>query len=222
MARGVPIINDVIDTMVRMRGEGASIKQISEAVGIDARRVRERLKAAANKEAMKFPSSEELQNKREDGMTIADISSLYGISYYVVRRMTKPPQNKLRIPKVEIEVMRKRRLAGSSIRAISREFKRSPLLVKEACASIIKDNKKKKDSVKKDFISAVVNVAVHRAKTKLQVPDHVNRMKLSLMMTRGFSEEAAMAQAMNHYARGKVTAADDDYQPRKLVIRRRV
>jgi hypothetical protein len=161
-------------------------------------------------------------------MLLREIADLYDIPYHTVKRLTHPPAVKperrhpLYTPQAEIESMRERRRDGVSMRAIAREFNRSLCVVKKACAQINEQNKKKKDDVKKAFISAVVSVAVSRKSVKLQVPEHVTRMKLSLMMTRGFSESEALAQAMNHYARGKVTAADDDYQPRKLVIRRRV
>ena len=78
----------------------------------------------------------------------------------------------------------------------------------------------KTDQVKKAFINSAIGIAVG-AKTKLSIPDHVRRMRDSLVMSRGYTESEALAQAMNFYARGKVTSRDDDYQPRKIVIRRR-
>ena len=79
----------------------------------------------------------------------------------------------------------------------------------------------KNDPVRESFIAGAVNTAIGNAKAKLQIPEHVMRMKLSLMMARGFSESDALAQAMSFYSRGKVTAADDDYQPRRIAIRKR-
>ena len=228
MARGHPISKDVVNQIVKMVGEGASIRSISDAMGIDARRVRERLKTKVKVEKVKTPLEDELQKRRDEGMLLREIADLYNIKYYTVKRLTKQPQIKAPsrhpcyTPHEEMELIRKRRREGSAMRAIAREFNRSMCVVKRACSEINDENKKKKDDVKKAFISAVVSVAVSRKSVKLQVPEHVTRMKLSLMMTRGFSESEALAQAMNHYARGKVTPADDDYQPRKMVIRRRV
>ena len=78
----------------------------------------------------------------------------------------------------------------------------------------------KVNQVKKAFIHSAIGIAVG-SKARLSIPDHVRRMRDSLVMSRGYTEDKALAQAMNFYARGKVTPADDDYQPRKLVIRRR-
>lgn len=227
MARGVPISKDVVNQMVKMAGEGASIRSISDALGVDVRRVGEQLKSNGKAKKVNSVSGKDLQKKRDEGMLLREIADLYDIPYHTVKRLTCPPvikperRHPLYTPHAEMESMRERRRKGLSMRAIASEFNRSICVVKKACAEINEGNKKKKDNVKKAFISAAVSVVASRKNVKLQVPEHVTRMKLSLMMTRGFSESEALAQAMNHYARGKVTAADDDYQPRRIVVRRK-
>lgn len=229
MPRGFPISKDAVEEMIKLKGEGASIRSISEIVGIDQRRVREKLNAVSVKDETKANLSDEFQKRREEGMFIREIAELYGVSYDVVKSRTKPPKDRYKLrrhplytTKEDMESMLQRRREGLSLVAICKEFNRSLPVVRKACASIESAAQaKRRDKIKRAFVLGAVNVAVSRTRAKLQVPEHVTRMKLSLMMTRGFSEESALAQAMNHYARGKVTAADDDYQPRKLVIRRK-
>lgn len=228
MPRGFPISKDIVEEMIRLKGEGASIRSISDAVGIDRRRVREKLNYDVEEEAKNLLNAE-LQKKREGGMFIHEIATLYGISYDSVKSRTKPPKNKLRrhpnyTSKEEMDSMLQRRREGFSLVSISKEFNRSLPVVRKACHSIESAAQaKRRDRLKRAFILGAVNVAVTRTREKLQVPEHVTRMKLSLMMSRGFSESEALAQAMSFYAHGKVTAADDDYQPRNpMVARKRV
>lgn len=100
-------------------------------------------------------------------------------------------------------------------------------MMKDKTKSFVSESQKsspitgENDNVREEFIAGTIKLAIGNVKSNLHVPEHVTRMKLSLMMSRGFSEVDALAQAMSFYSRGKVTSADDDYAPRKLVIRRK-
>jgi transposase len=202
--------NFPVEESIRLKGEGLSFTEISKIIGVDRRIIGQFFKDKAIAEAGDGP-----------------------VEY--VCRPTQPHQinngsGKAKITDSDKLKIYKMKMSGKSMREIAStmgvnfstiEYHLNKMKQKKTAE--VKESPKpepKKDIVRDEFIAMAVNAAVVRSKVKLHTPDCVTRMKLSLM-SRGFNEMNALSQAMNFYARGKVTSADDDYQPRKLVMRRR-
>lgn len=244
---GVRIKSKLIPSaeLQQRREEGMLLREISKLYNISITVIKERTKPPTNPIKRSYNPRQASEEEREairqlrlTNLSCAEISKKTGRSLSLVKEvcvgikierkniknqtMLLGAENRERILPLRAEGKSIEQIAGELSLAVStvkkhlREAKMScfdpkPPTIRAA---------PKTDQVKKAFIRTAIGIAVG-AKTKVSVPEHVTRMKFSLMMSRGFTEAEALAQAMNFYARGKVTAADDDYQPRKLVIRRR-
>lgn len=199
-----------VEEAIRLKGEGLSFTEISKIIDVDRRVIGQFFKdkdiAEAGDGPVEYVCRPTQPHQINNGSGKAKITD----------------SDKLKIYKMKMSGKSMREIAmimGVNFSTIEYHLNK----MKQKNTPRVEEPPKpepKKDVVRDEFISMAINAAIVRSKVKLHTPDYVTRMKLSLM-SRGFNEVNALSQAMSFYSRGKVTSADDDYQPRKIVIRRR-
>jgi DNA-directed RNA polymerase specialized sigma24 family protein len=245
--QGIRIKSKLISSeeLQRKRDEGMFLREISKLYNISISVIKERTKPPTTPIKRRYNPKQASEEEREairqlrlTNLSCSEISKKTGRSLSLVKEICvgiKIERKSLKTQTMLLgaenrEKILPLRAEGKSIEKIASELSLAVSTVKKHLRRAnmssfdprpsIKPAAPKTDQVKKAFIHTAIGIAIG-AKTRVSVPDHVRRMRDSLMLSRGFTEAEAMSQAMNFYARGKVTAADDDYQPRKLVIRRR-
>lgn len=229
--------------MQAMRDKGMFVREIAAHFSVSPTTVKAHTTAPKGVKSHPLYATrkerEAIRKRKESGATIKEIAAEFNRSTDMVRRtcisedVAEGHDSRIKINDSHKHKIKMMRDSGKTLTDIANHLNISQATIKSYLSRARKQEAinegtyhpaikpMKNDPVRDSFIAGAVNIAIGNSKAKLQIPEHVMRMKLSLMMARGFSESDALAQAMNFYSRGKVTAADDDYQPRRPIIRRR-